>query len=757
MAEKPGDKIKDLIQRFFEQFTIGCGNPDCSNKLCASSNAFEYKTCTRDELAARSLLAIKSSMPLCSVPSVAPNQSVEEVVQTVVQTPAVLKSEDNIKNTENFARIISDGATYENVSSFFDFCKRTGNLKILSHFLNRLFSDPDLLQRSFRSATSSEPVSEKQESETCENQPGSSPPVSSLEDIGKVYKMIDSLQGIDVRSTMAHAFHQCLNQILLLQESSAFLESCDITNLFTILLRYPIAHQQTDTLPSFHVQMGGFLEKMPISFHGKLSTLLSNFDSAWLRHHILQIQTCITDTIMVEGEMRKAPKSSTLLGLLGFAKIIFYACLLKSLRNERVDAPAIVDDTLSDAAILNDPNSSDLLRYACRQYLTSKNGMLHDPLATELGIANKFPHEFPVNPSDFVNSLLNEVMELEREHGDFLKVNGRHGHSSSYSAANPDFSFYQFPFIMDTQQKHNAVFYDNVLRQRQEMRESYMRSLIQQQHDYFRSMSFYGSSPMSNRPDPHLRFVISRDRIVDDTLMQLEHAASDNLSNLKKRLYIVFEGEPGVDEGGVQKEFFQLIVDRVLSPEYGMFVQDPETKLYWFNPMSHDYNEYFLIGFIFGLAIYNSCILNVSFPSVLFRKLLGLRGCYFDLKQSHPTLARSLQQLLDHEDDVESEFLLTFQISFTDVFGHVHTIDLKENGENCPVNNENRQEFVELYADTILNRLISAQFTAFQLGWQMVTSTTILSHLVRPDELELVICGQPNAGMFTKFYFYSCF
>ena len=37
------------------------------------------------------------------------------------------------------------------------------------------------------------------------------------------------------------------------------------------------------------------------------------------------------------------------------------------------------------------------------------------------------------------------------------------------------------------------------------------------------------------------------------------------------RAEVVFDGEEGVDEGGVRKEFFQLLGAQLLAPEYGMF------------------------------------------------------------------------------------------------------------------------------------------------------------------------------------------
>jgi len=45
--------------------------------------------------------------------------------------------------------------------------------------------------------------------------------------------------------------------------------------------------------------------------------------------------------------------------------------------------------------------------------------------------------------------------------------------------------------------------------------------------------------------------------------------SQDNPADLKKQLYVEFEGEQGIDEGGVSKEFFQLIVEEIFNPDYG--------------------------------------------------------------------------------------------------------------------------------------------------------------------------------------------
>ena len=45
----------------------------------------------------------------------------------------------------------------------------------------------------------------------------------------------------------------------------------------------------------------------------------------------------------------------------------------------------------------------------------------------------------------------------------------------------------------------------------------------------------------------------------------------DNPQDLKKQLYVEFEDEQGIDEGGVSKEFFQLVLEEIFNPDIGMF------------------------------------------------------------------------------------------------------------------------------------------------------------------------------------------
>lgn len=113
--------------------------------------------------------------------------------------------------------------------------------------------------------------------------------------------------------------------------------------------------------------------------------------------------------------------------------------------------------------------------------------------------------------------------------------------------------------------------------------------------------------------------------------------AMENPNDLKKQLVVEFVGEQGIDEGGVSKEFFQLIVEEIFNADYGMFTSAPDSQATWFSPTSFESDAQFtLVGIVLGLAIYNNIILAVNFPMVVYRKLMGKKGYFEDLEDWNP-------------------------------------------------------------------------------------------------------------------------
>ncbi|GMH32810.1 hypothetical protein BSKO_00644 [Bryopsis sp. KO-2023] len=227
-------------------------------------------------------------------------------------------------------------------------------------------------------------------------------------------------------------------------------------------------------------------------------------------------------------------------------------------------------------------------------------------------------------------------------------------------------------------------------------------------------------------------------RLLQDTLDQVHYAKRRNA--LKRPLKVQFVGEAGVDEGGVAKEFFQLLLRTLFDPSYGMFVYDEDSRLWWFRSSDLDLSQEFeLVGVILGLAIFNHHILDLRFPLVVYKKLLGYKPGFEDLHQVFPDIQRSLKQLeeMPNVEDLD----LHFEIERDSGFGEMVSAELIPNGANVSVTGQNRTQYIQLYTKYLLETSIETQFTAFRSGFMSVCQSESLKMFL-PEELEQAACGK---------------
>ena len=67
-------------------------------------------------------------------------------------------------------------------------------------------------------------------------------------------------------------------------------------------------------------------------------------------------------------------------------------------------------------------------------------------------------------------------------------------------------------------------------------------------------------------------------------------------------------------------------------------------------------------------------------------------------------------------------------------------------GESKQVTNDNREEFVALYLDWLLNSTICDRFRNFYLGFHSVCASNALI-MLRPEEVEQLVCGCPTLDL----------
>jgi E3 ubiquitin-protein ligase HECTD2 len=241
-----------------------------------------------------------------------------------------------------------------------------------------------------------------------------------------------------------------------------------------------------------------------------------------------------------------------------------------------------------------------------------------------------------------------------------------------------------------------------------------------------------------------------------DSIRGVSEVVGSGGEEIKKGLRIDFVGEEGVDAGGLRKEWFLLLVREIFDPHHGLFVYDEDSQFCYFNPYCFESSEqFFLVGVLLGLAIYNSTILDVAFPPFVFKKMLAsapnsnvpvtsaprlVNGYTLeDLAEFRPALARGLRQLLEFEGDVQDTFCRNF-VAEVDRYGDILEVPLCSNGENKSVTNSNRREFVELYIQYLLDSSVTRQYEPFKRGFFTVCGGNALS-LFRPEEIELLIRG----------------
>jgi ubiquitin-protein ligase E3 A len=70
-------------------------------------------------------------------------------------------------------------------------------------------------------------------------------------------------------------------------------------------------------------------------------------------------------------------------------------------------------------------------------------------------------------------------------------------------------------------------------------------------------------------------------------------------------LKVSFVGEEGVDYSGVQKEFFQMLVEAVFGKDLGLWKYDETQRFFWFShKRSPDARRLFkFAGILFALAV----------------------------------------------------------------------------------------------------------------------------------------------------------
>lgn len=221
----------------------------------------------------------------------------------------------------------------------------------------------------------------------------------------------------------------------------------------------------------------------------------------------------------------------------------------------------------------------------------------------------------------------------------------------------------------------------------------------------------------------------------------------NNSNDLHKWIRIQFIGEPGIDAGGIEREWFGMVTRELFSPAIGLFTSGSENSTggYHINPLSSIINKQHLSYFRFAGRIFGKAIMEQhSIPATLSlpirKQILGLPITFSDLELVDLELYRNLTWLLENSN-VES-IGLDFTVSY-EYNGTICNYDLVENGSMVQVTDENKEDYLMKRLRHRMLDSVKLQLENLLKGVYEVVPPTLLS-VFDYQELDLLLCGVPE-------------
>jgi E3 ubiquitin-protein ligase NEDD4 len=266
------------------------------------------------------------------------------------------------------------------------------------------------------------------------------------------------------------------------------------------------------------------------------------------------------------------------------------------------------------------------------------------------------------------------------------------------------------------------------------------QNVPQYKRDFRRKLIYFRSQPAMRILSGQCHIKVRRSHIFEDSYAEISRQSA---TDLKKRLMIKFDGEDGLDYGGLSREFFFLLSHEMFNPFYCLFEYSAhDNYTLQINPHSginpEHLNYFKFIGRVVGLAIFHRRFLDAFFIGALYKMVLGKAVNLADMEGVDADFHRSLQWMLDN--DISGGILEQTFSTEDERFGVMTVEDLIPNGRDIDVTNENKKEYVDLMVKWRIEKRIAEQFQAFKEGFQELIPQDLIN-VFDERELELLIGG----------------
>ncbi|RHZ28535.1 hypothetical protein DYB26_006303 [Aphanomyces astaci] len=191
-------------------------------------------------------------------------------------------------------------------------------------------------------------------------------------------------------------------------------------------------------------------------------------------------------------------------------------------------------------------------------------------------------------------------------------------------------------------------------------------------------------------------------------------------------LNIRFAGEPGVDAGGLEREWYNVVTTALFDPHNGYFVEvEHASKSMLIHPNA------------------SPKFVDVS----IYRSLKWLQSQQLPTTYHTSTPATTVDAL-----ELDFSVLETDLDERGDPIGTSYVVDLKPHGRHIRVTNANVAEYVELYVHRLCLTRVSPCVAALRHGLQdVLPPSMLLLDMMDHKELELLLCGNVDVADWKKY------
>ncbi|XP_032878129.1 probable E3 ubiquitin-protein ligase HERC4 [Amblyraja radiata] len=280
--------------------------------------------------------------------------------------------------------------------------------------------------------------------------------------------------------------------------------------------------------------------------------------------------------------------------------------------------------------------------------------------------------------------------------------------------------FLSYPFTLDLSAKVRMIYIDSHMRRETKVLDT---------------LRFTFRNLLAGSPEPPkslvLELMFDRQNLVADTFEKLSKVAK---ADLHKELRVTFKGERVLDPRAMRNEFFKFVFQELVQPDSKMFIYFQNFRTIWFpSQVKVPMKNYFLLGRLCGLVVYNKCVIHIPFPLALFMKLLMSKPSLKNLSEMDPDSYRYLRGILDY-DDVD-ELGLDCTMPWEEQY-----VEVIPNGKTQPLTNKNREIFVEDCVNYIFKTSIKKPFDEFRKGFFQILDENLIKYF-HPQELRDMLIG----------------